>query len=273
MSFFNPNQPILARKKPSANSPEFQSMGCIDLKIHDRTLFSGIYTCIDQTFMIWGVIAAAIFTTAQFLPMSWLKQAIIWSILTVLGTVAMVILTYAWVKLERLAWLLYLWVGLMLTGIVVTDLAIFCDWAMMLINLSSLWLILSALGYLGTGLAMRSRAFLLAAMIHSLAIFILPMVAGWQFLVTGLVMMSNLLIFAEVRWDRLLPREVEALATVKPEIRASDTPHISEYARCGQIGSHLSPQRKDFHLHPYISYSFFQGTVLSNVLQPYPSSF
>ncbi|MGK7876488.1 MAG: hypothetical protein AB4426_25295, partial [Xenococcaceae cyanobacterium] len=113
---------------------------------------------------------------------------------------------------------------------------------------------------------------LLAAVIHGLAISLLPMVLGWQFLVTGLVMMSNLLIFAEVRWDRLLPREVEALAMVKPEIRASDTPHISEYARCGQIGSHLSPQGKDFHLHPYNQLFVFQGTVLSNELQPYPSS-
>jgi hypothetical protein len=171
--------------------------------------------------VIWGVIAAAIFTTAQFLPMSWLNQAIIWTIITGLGTGAMVILTYSWVKLERLAWLLYLWVGLMLTGVVVTDLAIFCGWGMILMNLCNLWLILSALGYLGTGLGMRSRAFLVAATIHGLATFILPMVGGWQFLVTGLVMMSNLLLFAEVRWDRLLPREIEAMARVKPEIRRS----------------------------------------------------
>jgi hypothetical protein len=207
MSFFNPNQPILRRKQVSSDPQAWEDMRCINLKFADQTPLSGIYTCLDQTFIIWSLIEGIIFISAQFLPLNWLDQAILWSILSLIGTVAMIILTYAWVKLEGLRWLLLSWSSLMLIGILVTDLGIFYGWGLVLINLCNLWLLLSALGYLLTGWGMRSRAFFIAAIIHIAAIFCLPMVGSWQFLVTGLVMMSNLLLFAEHQWDMTLPKK------------------------------------------------------------------
>jgi hypothetical protein len=209
---------VLCKKNIPWDPENLLQMKCINLPILNKTPLSGIYTCIDQAFMIWGFIAGLIFITAQFLAISWLTQAIIWSILTVVGTVITAILTYSWVKLEKLGWILYLWVGLMLIGILITDLAILCSWGLVLINLCNLWLMVSAIGYLLTGLGMRSRALLIAAIVHGGAIFLLPMVGSWQFLVTGLVMMSNLFLLAEKQWDRLLPRDLDSLKKLKSEI-------------------------------------------------------
>jgi hypothetical protein len=216
MSFFNPNLPILRRKQVCSDLKARQEMRCIDLNIGDKTPFSGIYTCIDQVFILWGLIEGIIFISAQFLPISWVNQAIIWSILSLVGTIAMFILTYSWVKLEGLRWLLFTWSGLMLLGILVTDLGVFYGWGIVLINLCNLWLIISAVGYLVTGWGMRSRAFFLATAIHLVAICFLPLVWRWQFLATGLVMMSNLFLFAEHQWDMLLPKDQKKQVTVKP---------------------------------------------------------
>lgn len=206
MSFFNPNQPILCRKKLVWSPEDRQRMRCIDLKLSNKNPLSGIYTSIDQTFLIWGLISGIIFITAQFSPINWLYQAIIWSILTMVGIIAMIVLTFYWVKFQKLEWLIYLWGGLMLIGLFITDLAIFYGWGQVLINLCPIWLFLSAIGYLGTGLGLRSRALFLAAFIHGMAILFLPMVVSWQFLVTGLIMMSNLFLYSEKQWDRVLPR-------------------------------------------------------------------
>jgi hypothetical protein len=227
MNFFNPKQPILCEKNIPSNAENLREMKCVKFTILNKTPLSGIYTCIDQAFIIWGLIAGFIFITAQFLPISWLDQAIIWSILTFVGILVMAVLTYSWVKLEQLEWLLYLWVVLMLVGIFITDLGIFCSWGLVLINLCNLWLLLSAIGYFLTGFGMHSRALFLAAIIHGGAIFLLPMVGSWQFLVTGLVMMSNLLLFAEKQWDRLLPRDLDSLKKLKPEISLNFHHHFS----------------------------------------------
>ena len=48
---------------------------------------------------------------------------------------------------------------------------------------------------------MRSRTFLVTALVHLLGIFILPYVAQWQFLTTGLVIGLSVLILAEFQWD------------------------------------------------------------------------
>ena len=71
----------------------------------------------------------------------------------------MVSMTYSWVKIERLTWVLYGWVILMLLGLLLTDLGIFLGWEKVLANLSHLWLGMSGIGYLGTAFAVRSRAF------------------------------------------------------------------------------------------------------------------
>jgi len=99
------------------------------------------------------------FGTAQFFPVSWMLQAGLWSVLGLVGTAAMVSMTYSWVKIERLTWVLYGWVILMLLGLVLTDFGIFLGWEKVLANLCPLWLGMSGIGYLGTGFAVRSRAF------------------------------------------------------------------------------------------------------------------
>ena len=216
MSFFKPKQPILQKKQiSSATTREMALMRCIRIKAMERFRLSGIYTCVDQAMLIWSMVTAIIFISAQFLPFSWMNQAIFWSILTLIGILAMVTLTYSWTILEKISWLLYSWSFLMIVGLVITDCAIAYNWGFLLMHLCDFWLLLSALGYVMTGWMMRSRAFFLAAIIHSLTIFILPSLSGWQFGITGLVMMSNLLIFAEGQWDMLLPRQLKEYSSIR----------------------------------------------------------
>ena len=205
MNIFNSTQPIFRRKQYDLDYQDRQGLLRIHWQIRNKTLFSSIYTKIDQIFVVWGLISAFIFLTAQFAPISWVTQAIIWSIITLIGTLVMIVLTHFWVKVERLQWVLYTWSGLMLLGVVLTDCGIFLGWGQILLHLSHIWLLLVAIGYFFTGIGFQSRAFLLSGLIHLVGIAILPHVIGWQFLFTGLVMGSNLLVFAETQWDMRLP--------------------------------------------------------------------
>jgi hypothetical protein len=211
MSFFNPSEPIIRTKQESLDFQDRQGLLRIHLELGDKTLISTFYTRIDQVFILWGFISAVIFVSAQFVPISWVIQAGFWSVLTLFGTVAMVVLTHLWVKVERLRWVLYCWVILMLTGVVLTDLSIFLSWGLILMNLCPMWLGLSAFGYFCTGIGMRSRAFILAGLIHLLGIAVLPYVCSLQFLGTGLVMALSLLMFAGVQWDMRPPIEYNML--------------------------------------------------------------
>jgi hypothetical protein len=58
---------------------------------------------------------------------------------------------------------------------------------------------------------MRSRAFLLASLIHLVGIAILPYVGSWQFLATGTVMGVSLLAFSGVQWDMRPPINYDML--------------------------------------------------------------
>jgi len=211
MSFFNSAEPIIRSKQEALDFQDRQGLLHISVAFGDKTLISAFYTRIDQTFILWGLICPAIFATAQFLPISWVIQAGLWSTLTFLGTVAMIVLTHFWVKVERLRWILYCWVILMLSGVVLTDLSIFLGWGKVLMHLCHLWLGFSALGYFCTGIGMRSRAFILAGIAHILGIACLPYVGGWQFLATGIVMAVSLLLFAEVQWDMRPPVDYSLL--------------------------------------------------------------
>ncbi len=211
LSIFNSAQPILRRKQQALDIQDRKGVLNIKLQINDQTLFSLSYTRIDQAFILWGLIAGFIFITGQLAPISWTTQAIFWSILTVIGTLAMVVLTQFWVKVERLQWVLYCWVALMILGVVLTDLGIFQGWVQILIHLPHIWLGLSAIGYLCTGLGLHSRALIFAGVVHLLTIACLNYVGSWQFLTTGLIMATNLLIFAENQWDMRPPIENYAL--------------------------------------------------------------
>lgn len=213
MNFFDHHQPIFRRKQEALDIQDRQGLLKLKLALRNKTLFSAIYTRIDQVFVVWGLISAIIFITAQFNPISWTIQAFIWSILTVTGTTAMFRMTYFWVKVEQLRWVLYTWSFLMLGGVVLTDLSIFLGWGQILIHLCHLWLGLSAIGYLVTGIGLRSRALITSATIHFLGLFALPYFMGWQFLLTGIIMTASLLVFAEIQWDMRPPLGNYALLT------------------------------------------------------------
>ncbi len=58
------------------------------------------------------------------------------------------------------------------------------------------------MGYLCTGFAVRSPTLICVSSLHLIAILILPYISGWQFLATGALMVSCLLLLAEFEWDR-----------------------------------------------------------------------
>ncbi|MBD1806782.1 hypothetical protein H6F98_15145 [Microcoleus sp. FACHB-SPT15] len=211
MTFFNPVEPIIRRKQEALDFQDRQGLLSLEMKIGQKTVISVFYTRIDQVFVLWGLICAAIFVTAQFAPISWVIQAGLWSVLTLLGTVGMVVLTHFWVKVERLRWVLCCWVALMLSGVALTDLSIFLSWGQILMNLCPMWLGLSAIGYICTGIGMRSRAFTFASLVHLLGIAVLPYLGSWQFLSTGIVIAASLLVFSGVQWDMRPPVQYEFL--------------------------------------------------------------
>jgi hypothetical protein len=200
MSFFNPKAPLLCRKQNVLELPDLPGVWRCHWQVGNITLFSTFYTQLDQACIVWGVISIIIFGTAQFLTLSWMTQAVWWSALSLIGTVGMVALTPSWLK-QELGWVIYSWIILMLLGVVITDLSIFLSWGEVLMNLCPLWLGLIALGYLCTGIGMRSRALMLTAIVHLLSIWILPYVGSWQFLATGVITGGSSLMLAELQWD------------------------------------------------------------------------
>ncbi|MEG4111194.1 MULTISPECIES: hypothetical protein [unclassified Microcoleus] len=201
MTFFNYSVPPLRRKQLNIEVQDLEGLWQVQFPLGKDRFYSQFYTCLDRTCLLWSLLLIPIFGTAQFFSVSWMLQAGLWSALSLVGTAAMVSMTYSWVKIERLAWVLYGWVILMLLGLLLTDLAIFLRWGKVLANLCPLWLGMSGIGYLGTGFAVRSRAILAASLFHLLGILILPYTGGWSFLFTGTVMVFSLLVLAELQWD------------------------------------------------------------------------
>lgn len=205
MTFFNYTVPPLRRKQPCVDVQELQGVWRVDWRIGNTTVYSTFYTRVDQACILWSLILAAMFATAQFFPLNWSLQALLWSALTLFGTAAMVLWTAFWVKVERVRWVLYCWVVLMVVGLMVTNCAILLGWGEVLIRLCPLWLGLSALGYLCTGLGVRSRAIILVGVIHLISILLLSYFGAWQFLLTGGVMACTLLLLAQWQWDMRSP--------------------------------------------------------------------
>lgn len=201
MTFFNPKAPLLCKKQNVLELPDIPGLWRCHWQVGNLTIFSTFYTRLDQACILWGVISILIFVTAQFFPISWMTQAVWWSILSLVGTLGMVVLTPSWLRVEGLGWVIDSWVILMLLGLVVTDLGIFLGWGEVLNNLCPLWLGLIALGYFCTGVGMRSRTLMLTGLVHLLSIGILPYVGAMQFLTTGIITGGSVLMLAEFQWD------------------------------------------------------------------------
>ncbi len=205
MTFFNYSVPPLRRKQINIAVQDLEGLWHVQFPLGKDRFYSKFYTCLDRTCLLWSLLLIPIFGTAQFFSVSWMLQAGLWSTLSLVGTAAMVSWTYYWVKIERLTWVLYGWVILMLLALLLTDLAILLSWGKVLANLCPLWLGMSGIGYLGTGFAVRSRALLATSLFHVLGILILPYTGGWYFLFTGTVMVFSLLVLAELQWDMRQP--------------------------------------------------------------------
>ncbi|MBE9163279.1 hypothetical protein [Tychonema sp. LEGE 06208] len=217
MTFFNVSEPLIRSKQEHLDVQDRSGLLQLNWQIGNITLFSGFYTRIDQTFLLWGLVTAGIFFTAQFVPLSWSFQAILWSTLTIIGTAGMAVLTLFWVKVERVSWILYCWAMLMITGLVLTDCSIFLGWGGLLQHLCDLWLGLSAIGYFCTGLGLRSRTFIAIGLAHLFAIGLLPFVAPWQYLTTGIIMAGCLLLLSELQWDMRSPIDNTLLSEEQKE--------------------------------------------------------
>ncbi|MGB3402636.1 MAG: hypothetical protein WBA77_08085 [Microcoleaceae cyanobacterium] len=211
MTFSQPAKPIFRPKQSYLDVQDIEGLLKIHWKIGDITLFSGFYTRVDQACLLWGLITLVIFAVAQFVPISWIDQAQWWSILSVIGTVAMVVLTRYWVRVEGITWLLGWWAFLMLAGVGLTNLGIFWGWTWVLPNLCPLWLILCVFGYIVTAFGLGSRAFILAGIIHLAAIPLCWSILQWQFLITGLIMAGTLVLLAEAQWDMRPPVSSQVL--------------------------------------------------------------
>ena len=201
MNFFNPNAPLLCLKPNVLALPDSPGLWRCHWQMGSITLVSTFYTPLDQVCLIWGAISIGIFATAQFSPISWSSQAVWWSILTLMGTVGMVVLTPPWLRKDGLGWVVDSWSFLMLLGVALTDLSIFLGWGEVLMRLCPLWLGLVALGYIGTGLGMRSRTLIITGLVHLVAIGTLPYVGAMQFLATGIIMGGSSILLAVFQWD------------------------------------------------------------------------
>ncbi len=208
---FNLSLPLLRIKQKEVDIQDLCGLIKIHWRVGSTTLINNIYTRIDQVFILWALITAGIFFTAQFCPISWQFQAIVWSTLTLIGTAGMICLTHFWVVVEQLRWVILLWSGLMLLGLGITNIGIFGSIPVILMNLCPLWLVLSAIGYLVMGWGMYSRTFILMGIFHLLGIMVIPYVPGWQFLTTGLIMASSLILLSELQWDMRPPIESKVL--------------------------------------------------------------
>ncbi|WP_218082928.1 hypothetical protein [Anthocerotibacter panamensis] len=201
MTFFSSTEPILRRKQVVLHCSDLIGLWQIRWRLGRVTLFEADFTRVDQVFVGWGLLTGLIFGTAQFLALDWSVQAVVWSLCTVLGAVGMVALCWCWVMAERVVGLVAGWVGLLALGLMLTNVGILTAWEPVVLHLGPLWLTLSALGYLGTGVRLRSRALVLAGVLHGLCAAIFYAWSDWQFLGTGTMMSVCLLLLGLCQWD------------------------------------------------------------------------
>jgi hypothetical protein len=200
-NFFDSSIPLLRRKQSAFALQAHPGLWQIHLQLGQTTVLSTFYTRIDQACLLWGVITVLIFAIAQFTSIDWSVQALVGTGLTIAGTIGMLKLANYCIPVKPLARVIRAWAVLMLAGMLCTDLGIFLAWSWMLQQLCLLWLSVSALGYLYSGLELRSRSFFLVCLLHLVGIVALPYVQAWQFLFTGCVIGLSAIGLAELQWD------------------------------------------------------------------------
>lgn len=204
MTFFNSAEPVLRRKQHHLDLQDRRGLLSLQLKLGPLHIDT-VFTRIDQVFILWGALCALIFGTAQFVAIDWGAQAIFWSLLTILGTALTMHYSWFWASVERALPIVLGWVALMLAGLILTDLSIVFAWGEVMLHLGVLWLALGAVGYLATGLALRSRALLWSGLVHVAAAVAAFNLADWQFLLAGVVLSGCLIVLGSTQWDMRLP--------------------------------------------------------------------
>jgi hypothetical protein len=217
MTLFNLSEPLIRCKQDVLDIQDLRGLLKIDWRIGNIRLFSGLYTRIDQIFLVWGWITAGIFATAQFSTLNWHEQAVLWSVLTAIGVALMASFAWFWVRVEQLRWVVYSWAALMILGVTLTDGGIFLGWGWVILHLCQLWLGISAIGYGLTGWGLRSRTFLIAGACHLAGIALLPLFSLWPFLFSGIIIAGTLLFLSEVQWDMRPPSEKPLLSDEENE--------------------------------------------------------
>ncbi|WP_445250790.1 hypothetical protein [Microcoleus sp. OTE_8_concoct_300] len=86
---------------------ELEGLWQVQFPLGKDRFYSQFYTCLDRASLLWSLLLIPMFGTAQFFPVSWMLQAGLWSVLGIGGTAARVSMTYSWVKIARLTWVLY----------------------------------------------------------------------------------------------------------------------------------------------------------------------
>lgn len=157
MGFFNESVPTLCCKQPVLDIQDLQGLWRVQWGYRDIVFRSTFYTRLDQACLLWGILCAVIFLTLQFCSINYFVQAALWSLLTLMATIATIYWTKFWVQVEQATWVLYCWAVLMILGLAVTDLVLWLQWGRGMLYLCSLWLGFNAVGYFCNGFALRSR--------------------------------------------------------------------------------------------------------------------
>lgn len=159
------------------------------------------YTQLDQALLLWGGVAATIFSIGQFSALDWHTQAVVDSALTLTAIALTMLLTWQWATAQRARWVIGLWSGLMLGAIALNDYGIFTGNSLILRHLCSGWLGVCALGYFVTAVGMRSQALKCIGLLHLGAVPFLSLLTSWQFLLTGAVLSISLWLLGTLQWD------------------------------------------------------------------------
>ncbi len=159
------------------------------------------YTRLDQALLLWAIAVAVIFFTAQFHAFDWHHQARVWSGLSLSVLVFSSVCAWSWAVAKNARWVIFLWAGITLVGLGLTDYGIYRSVIPILLNLCPLWLGLCAVGYGVTAVGMESRALLGIVVLHGVALGLLRLWPAWPFLITGGVISGCLLLLAQFEWD------------------------------------------------------------------------
>lgn len=205
MPLFASSEPLLRPKQTALDVQDLKGIWSVHWQIGFLQLWHSHYTRIDQIFLFWAFASSFMFTVAQFTSLSWSLQAWLWSLVSLATGLLMTRWTWCWTGIERLRWLIWLWLIVLVVGIGLTDYSIFGHWGWMMGHLCALWLLLCAIGYVITGVGLESRSLCLIGLIHGIGIGLLPILPDYQFFATGLIMASTLLFLGEYQWDMRPP--------------------------------------------------------------------